>query len=46
MKTANCHSCRLNVSVKDNSDFVSPETVNVYTDIIKPNLVGILTLEF
>ena len=40
MYSANCHSSRVNVSVKDNSDFASPEPVYVYTDIIKRNLVG------
>jgi hypothetical protein len=28
------------MSVKDNSDLITPELVYVYTDIIKPNLVG------
>ena len=35
-----CNSSRIDVSVKDNSDFASPEPVYVYTDIVKPNLVG------
>ena len=42
---ANCHSSTVKVSVKDNSDFTSPELV-FYTDISKPNLVGILTVDF
>jgi hypothetical protein len=45
MNTANCNSSRVNVSVKDNSDFDLPEPVYVYTNIIKPNLVGVLTLD-
>jgi len=39
MNPANCHSSRVNVSVKDNFDFASPDHVYVYTGIIKPNLV-------
>jgi hypothetical protein len=41
MNPANCHSSSVNVSVKGNSDFASPEPVDVYTDIIKPNVVGV-----
>ena len=40
MNPANCHSSRVTVSVKYNSDFSSPEPVYVYTDVIKPNLVA------
>ena len=36
---ANCPSSTLTASVKDNSDFVTPEPVSFYTDIIKSNLV-------
>jgi hypothetical protein len=43
MSPANCHSSRVTIPVKDISDFGTPEPVYVYTDIIKPNLVGILT---
>jgi hypothetical protein len=38
MTPANCRSSRVTVAVKDNSDL--PEPVYIYTDIIKPNLVG------
>jgi len=37
---ANCHTSRTTVSLKYNLDFTTPEPVYVYTDIIKPNLVG------
>ena len=40
MNPANCHTSRITVSLKDNPDFTTPELVYVYTDIIKPNLVG------
>ena len=40
MKTVNCNSTRVNVAVKDNYDFASPEPVFVYTYIVKPNIVG------
>jgi len=40
MKPANCLISRITVSLKDNPDFTTPEPVYVYTDIIKPNLVG------
>jgi len=40
MTPANYHSSKIIVSVKDNSDFSTPEPGFVYTDIIKPNLVG------
>jgi hypothetical protein len=36
---ANCHSYRVTIPVKENSDFGTPEPVYVYTDIIKPHLV-------
>ena len=40
MNSANCHSNKLNVPMKDNYDFASAGTVCVYTDIVKPNLAG------
>ena len=40
MNPAECHSSRVYVHVKDNSDLASPEPVYVYTDILKPNLFG------
>ena len=40
MNPANCHFTRVNVPVKDNYDFASREPVYVYTNIVKPNLVG------
>ena len=40
MNPANGHTSRITVSLKDNPDFTTPELVYVYTDIIKPNLVG------
>ena len=40
MNPANCHTSRITVSLKDNPNFTTPELVYVYTDIIKPNLVG------
>ena len=40
MKPVNCHTSRITVSPKDNPDFTTPEPAYVYTDIIKPNLVG------
>jgi hypothetical protein len=40
MNPPNCHSTRINMNVKDNYDFASPKPVYVYTDIVKPNLVG------
>jgi hypothetical protein len=42
MSPANFHSSSAAIPVEDNSDFATPEPVYVYTDIIKPNLVGIL----
>ena len=46
MIPANFHSSRGNVSAKENTEFTLPEPVYVYTDIIKPELFGILTLDF
>ena len=40
MNPAYCHTSRITVSLNDNPDFTTPEPVYVYTDIIKPNLVG------
>jgi len=40
MNTTNCRTSRITVSIKDNTDFITPEQIYVYTDIIKPNLVG------
>ena len=40
MNPANCHSNKVNMPMKDNSNFASPEPVYVYADIVKPNLVG------
>jgi len=40
MTPANCRSSRVTLAAKDNFDFTLPETVYVYTDIIRPNLVG------
>ena len=40
MKPANFHSNKVNVPMKDNYDFASPEPVYFYTDIVKPKLVG------
>ena len=37
---SNCCSSTVNVSSKDNFNFAQPEPVYVYTDIMKPNLVG------
>ena len=39
MNPAICHSTRVNMFVKDNFEFASPEPVYIYTDIVKPNLV-------
>ena len=35
-----CHSSTVNLSTKDNFNFTQPEPVCIYTDTIKPNLVG------
>ena len=40
MNPANCHPSTVNLSTKDNFNFTQPEPVYIYTDIIKPNLVG------
>jgi hypothetical protein len=40
LEPANCRTSKVTVALKDNSDFTAPEPVYVYTDIIKPNLVG------
>jgi hypothetical protein len=40
LNSANCCASKINVSLKDNPDFTTPKHVYVYTDIIKPNLVG------
>jgi len=40
MSLANCRSSGLTPAAKDNFDFTVPEPVYVYTDIIRPNLVG------
>ena len=36
----NCRSSGVTLAVRDNFDFAVPEPVHVYTDVIKPNLVG------
>jgi len=38
---ANCHSSTVNLSTKDKFNFTQPEPVYIYTDIIKPNSVGV-----
>jgi len=43
MNPAICHSSRITVSVKDNSDFATPETVHVYTE---KKWLEILMLDF
>jgi hypothetical protein len=40
MNPANCRSYTVMHSIKGNINFAHPEPVYVYTDIIKPNLVG------
>jgi hypothetical protein len=40
MNPANCRSSTVKHSIKDNINFAHPEPVYVYTNIIKPNLVG------
>ena len=40
MNPANCRSSTVNRSTKDNFNFAQPEPVYIYTDIIKPNLIG------
>ena len=39
MNPANCRTCGITVSLKDNPAFTTPEPVYMYTDI-QPNLVG------
>ena len=40
MHPANCRSSTVKHSMKDNINFSHPEPLYIYTDIIKPNLVG------
>ena len=40
MNPAICHSSTVILTTKDNLNFTQPEPVCIYTDIIKPNLVG------
>jgi len=40
MKPTNCRTSIITVSLKDKPDFTTLEPVYVYTDVIKPNLVG------
>ena len=40
MKPVNCRSPTVNHSIKYNINYAHPEPVYVYTDIIKPNVVG------
>ena len=40
MNPSNCRSSTVTLSSKYNFNFAQPEPVYVYTDIIKPNLVG------
>ena len=40
MNPANCRTSLVMLPTKDNLNFTQPEPVYVYTDIIKPNLVG------
>jgi len=40
MNPANCDSSTVNLPTKDNFNFTQLEPVYIYTDIIKPNLVG------
>ena len=40
MNPAICPSSTVNLSRKDNFNFTQPEPVYIYTDIIKPNLLG------
>jgi len=46
MEPANCRSSTLNLSTKEKFNFVEPEPVYVYTNIIKPNLVGDFMLDY
>ena len=40
MTPANCRSSSVILAVQGNFDFTLPESVYIYTDIIRPNLVG------
>jgi len=40
MNPTNYHSSTVNLSTKDNFNFTQPAPVYIYTDIMKPNLVG------
>jgi len=40
MNPANCRSSTINLSTKDNFNFVQPEPLYLHTDITKPNFVG------
>jgi len=40
MKATNCRTPKITVSVKDKTDFTTPEPLHVYTYIIKTNLFG------
>ena len=40
MNAANCRSAAVSLPAEDNSGFTTQEPVYVYTDVIKPNLVG------
>ena len=40
MNPGNCRTSRVTLFSKDNFDFALPEPVYIYTDIIKPYLVG------
>ena len=40
MNPANCRTSRVTLFSKDNFNFAVPEPVYIYTDIIKPDLVG------
>jgi len=40
MNPANCRFSTLKHSIKDNINFAHPALVYVYTDILKPNVLG------
>ncbi len=40
MNPINCRSSAVSLPAEDNSGFTTQEPVYVYTDVIKPNLVG------
>jgi hypothetical protein len=46
MNPNNCHSSKSTLTTNDNCNYDKPETIYVFTDIIKPNLVVILTSAF